>query len=220
MYGLVSCSILGRSDSALMSRAVLLKGAQGLCSGVQVHARSGKDYILTAGHCAPIASNGKIEVIDEVGRHYVSRVIEESPDADLLLLEGIPGMRGLEIAKSESPHEHIRSFTHGRGLPTYETEGSIIDEQFAQFLISSVSSLEEAMACVSNPKQMLVPADGGFFCVLGLTSIITNLHVEPGSSGGMIVNDGGEIIGIVTGSGTYFSFIVPLKDIRSFLSNR
>src|SRR5882724_5880489 len=73
-----------RSEEWVIQRSVMLFGASGQCSGEQMRAPSGIDYILSAGHCHDIADeSGNIWVKTEKGRILSRRVIAEDPLSDL-----------------------------------------------------------------------------------------------------------------------------------------
>lgn len=199
----------------------LFNGRMG-CSGEQIRAPSGTDYILTAAHCAKIAKDGMMPVITEDGRHLERRVIAEDPYSDLLLIEGIPGLRGLDIAPHSDGTEHVRTFTHGRLLPTYETEGQLISDQHVEVLLGMISNDEDAAAC-SGPKYEIVHADPPFDsitgCFLNVEETVTNAMIVPGSSGGMVVNDSGDLVGVVSAGDGVFGLLVRLHDIHKFVGN-
>lgn len=76
-----------KPDSYFLARAFKLQSAHGSCSGEQVRAPSGKDYILTAAHCRILDDgSGSIQARDEQGRESMHRIIAEDPNSDLLLL--------------------------------------------------------------------------------------------------------------------------------------
>lgn len=213
-----------RSDKNLMSNTVRLVG-KGSCSGEQVQAPSGKKYILTAAHCRILADNfGEMMVVTEDGRVLQRRVIAEDKKSDLLLIEEVPGLDGLEIADSVRKTEHVRTFTHGAGLDTYKTEGQLIQEMKIDILLGFISTPEQEKACESAPKTKV--AEITVFditllkaCILSVVEAASTAMTVPGSSGGMVVNDTGELVGVVSAGGDAFSFFVTLKDIKAFLAN-
>lgn len=206
------------SDDHLMNRVVKLVGKEGgSCSGEQVRAPSGTDYILTAGHCMPLASDGAIDVITEDGRKLSRRVIAEDMTSDLALLEGLPNLEGIKISVEPlSRHQIVRTFTHGAGFDTYKTEGAIIQlEYHAQVLIGSVVSEDSC----KGQKYKVVDTFFGPMCTLDVVETVSIAMTMPGSSGGMVVNARGELVGVVSAGNEKVSLFVTLKDIKSFLFN-
>ena len=204
-----------KSDQYFRNHAFLLNGAGGSCSGEQVRAPSGKDYILTASHCKKIALNGVFTVTAEDGTEYFEKIIAEDPASDLLLVEGVPHLRGLSVADHLSRFQHVRTFTHGQGLPTYETSGVIVGDGFIQAPVGGVDF------CVAGyPKYSLEMSMFGPMCILGVEETATTAKIVPGSSGGLVVNDSGQLVGVVSAAEDGIGYIVRLSDIQDFLKTR
>lgn len=207
----------GRSEDWLRNRVVKLTGNDVLCSGEQVKAPSGRNYILTAGHCkATIGADGSVDVSADDGKHARRRMIEEDPYSDLLLIEGLPDDReGLSIAQSDYQQEHVRTYTHGAGMDTYETRGDLVMLKDLQ-VFAEFASPED---CSSKPKYKML--DTGFFgevCIMDVIEQASTAMTVPGSSGGMVVDDSGNLVGVVSAGGEGFSYFATLKDIQRFLS--
>lgn len=215
-----SCAI--KSESHIRERSVKISGKHGQCSGEQVRAPSGVDYILTAGHCKDIQVDGMMTVTDEDGNHLQRRVIGEDPSSDLLLIEGLPGLRGLDIAKSAHYSEHVRTFTHGKGMNTYKTEGELIEIRKVEILKGIITTPEEAASCSFMPKYKVIHAPAPFdmieACVMSIDEMASTAKVVPGSSGGMVVNDAGDLVGVVSATDDNFNYFITLSDIQRFMA--
>lgn len=208
----------GPSDAQIRSRIVRIVSDKGMCSGEQVRAPSGQDYILTAGHCDGLkSSDGKYNVITEDGKTLSRREVAEDPNSDLLLLEGIPGVRGLDIGKYTWQGETVRTFTHGSNFDTYKTEGQLIQLKMISIPLFPVESDSDAARC-STAKLKLYPNYG--ICALQVVEQASTAFIAPGSSGGAIVDSSGDLVGVASaGDGVGFFYFVTLLDIRSFLNN-
>lgn len=207
------------SDSSLRDRVVLLSSEHGACSGEQVVAPSGKNYILTAAHCLVLAEDGYIKATKENGEVFFARVIEEDNKSDLLLLEGLPNVTGIHVASNSHRFQELRTFTHGHALPTYKTKGSVIGQIHAVIPLSPAETPEEEANC-NKPKNKLI--DLGFFgkiCCLDEVATITDALIVPGSSGGMVVDSDGRLVGVVSAGDGIFGLLVTLQDIQRFLSS-
>lgn len=207
------------SDSYIRDRAVKLSSAKGSCSGVQVRAPSGVDYILTAAHCRVLAEDGSILVTKEDGSVLLRKVIQEDSQSDLLLLQGLPNVRGLSIADYNMRFNHVRTFTHGAGLSTYKTDGHTIQDREIQVLVSLGDDPEAPPCEGAKYRKMAVESIFGdmMACIMDVEETVTDAMIVPGSSGGMIVDDSGDIVGIVSAGGGGFGFLVRIQDIHNFL---
>lgn len=209
------------SENWIKHRGVELSSEDGSCSGQQVRAPSGKDYILTAAHCAGLADeNGMVAVKDEEGNIFSLKILQEDPKSDLLLVEGIPNLRGLTIADSWYRNEEIRTFTHGKHLDLYKTEGVLIQETTISLISEAVTSPEIEQKCKSMPKKANIIQDifGRKACLFSVEETLSTAKIIPGSSGGMVVDPDGKLVGVVSVSSDEFSGLVRLSDIKDFMS--
>jgi len=214
------CSM--KSEGYIRKRAVTISAGRSLCSGEQVRAPSGVDYILTAAHCKEIAINDVMTIIDADGNVLSRKVIAEDPKSDLLLIEGLPNLRGLDIAHSVYAAEHVRTFTHGARMATYKTEGELIQTKQVQIMLGLLGSPEAEKACASQPKYKVVHAEPPFdmiaACVLSVDEAVSTAKIVPGSSGGMVVDDAGDLVGVASATDENFNYFVMLSDIQRFMS--
>ncbi len=229
LYALTVAVVLGitalccrTSESEIKSRIVKLESDRGSCSGEQIKAPSGDNYIITAAHCRSLETNGSITVVKEDGLKLQRKIIAEDPNSDLLLLEGLPNVEGLDIAKTQYRDQHVRTFTHGRGLPTYKTEGELITVVKIDVPLYQIVNEAGERRC-SDPKNSIVDLGGflGFeykFCMLNVYETVTIAFIAPGSSGGAVVNSSGEIVGVVSADGDGYGYLVTLSDIHNFLA--
>lgn len=218
VFALTGCEH-GPSDRVIRSSVVKLASAKGSCSGTQIEAPSGKKYILSAAHCNALAYDGIIAVHTEDAGIYMSRVLEEDESSDLLLLEAAPGVPAIKIAKDISRFSSLRSFTHGNGYPTYKTSGSYIGEDVVQFEDYGVS-MEKCTKKKNKIEKVNIWGIELSFCTVKVVGSITNVPAVPGSSGGLVVNNAGELAGVVSAGNESFTFLVTLKDINRFLEKR
>lgn len=221
---LITGMLSHRGDSYFMSKSVKLVSARGSCSGEQVVAPSGVSYILTAAHCRLLEKDGSITAITEDGKTLERKIIAEDPKSDLMLLEGIPNLSGLDIASDQGRGQHVRTYTHGSGYSTYKTEGELIDVQDMQIPVEMVVDAELTVKCeLPKYSRMQIQTPFGLLkaCVLSVTETVTTAKIVPGSSGGMVVDDSGRLVGVVSAgnSDTGFGYLVTVKDIQSFTRN-
>jgi hypothetical protein len=214
-------SLSPKSDSYIRDRVVKLTGNGYTCTGEQVTAPSGRDYVLTAAHCMSTAEGGFITATTESGETYRLEIIEEDPASDLLLLRGVPDLTGLDIAHAAPRFSRVRTFTHGAGNPTYETDGFLIGKQSIKALVDMIETPEQLAKCEEFPaKNTVLRAGDQAACIMDVEEEVTSAMIVPGSSGGPVVNASGDLVGVVSTGDGHFGGLVTMNDIHRFLKSR
>jgi S1-C subfamily serine protease len=157
----ISCKKASINESIVMLSNPLV----GSCTGFQVEAPSGRTYLLTAGHCGALAdSQGSITVTLEDGATLQRRMIASSATDDILLLEGVPGLKSFHLAKSDYPFESVSIIGHGYGLPLWEVDGKLIGE------VNMIVWLEEMCSAGAAPGHSGSPALDPAGRIIGVVS--------------------------------------------------
>lgn len=202
-------------------RVVLIHGEAGTCTGVKVRAPSGKRYILTASHCAGLASNGTIGAKMEDGTDYQVKVIMEDLKSDLLLLEAAD-TQYVDIAAEIELHQKVHTMTHGHGYSSYRTDGEILDTDYIKIPYFQISDEQDLQRCKSAPKfEVAMSFFMGMVCAIVGVQQESTAWITPGSSGGPLFNAKSELLGIASAtSAAGFSSWVTLSDIKVFLADK
>lgn len=231
--GLLSLGLTLTHDHDSLPRAVQQSGqsavqlrspsGRGSCSGVQVQAPSGDLFVLSAGHCRPLAENGII-LVSAQGKKPVPRmVIEESDKYDLMLIEALQNVPGVQVGRDPRSREPLYSVTHARGLKAQEGKGHAIQDIEVELLDHVIDS--------SNPNDCTAPKyrkkkiDMFFWeieaCMLVVNGTISDVSgIKPGSSGGPIFSRDGRLAGIVSGGGDGYTVSVLPSSVAEFLTGR
>lgn len=208
------------SDSYIRDRVLLLTGNQMSCTGVSIKTLSGKELVLSAAHCAALAINGKITAQSEDGMVRNLQILKVDQEHDLLLLSKMDN-RTVDVAKDlEMPHQKIHTLTHGRGFPTYRTDGELLDEREVWVQSFPIFDAADEEKCTSVSYQRVEMSWSGVYCTHKLIVMMTNAMIVPGSSGGPVLNKDGELVGIVSCSDGVFGGMVPLHIIHEFLKDQ
>jgi S1-C subfamily serine protease len=187
------------SDAFLSYRAKADRtvGSDGAGSGVIVD--GAERIILTSLHVISDAKSIQIMLAD--GKSYPARLLGHDPESDIAVLQLTTGPKNLaEIPFGDSRKLEVGQWVLAIGNP----------HGLARTLTGGIiSSLHRT---VRNPKHVLMK-----------DLIQTDVALNPGSSGGPLLNSRGELIGINaailshTGESAGISFAVPIHRIRSIL---
>jgi hypothetical protein len=205
------------TTSYIRQRMFMISSEKGLCSAVQVIDSKGNIVLLSAAHCAGLLQGGLAITTSETGRRSVSRLIKIDTNADLMIMTAITEDY-INIASHSKIHEHVRAVTHGSGMASYQTEGELLEIMPIQIAKGEIQSDKDRETCLQDPRDTIVDTLIGQMCMVSLPARVSTVKVVPGSSGGPVLNDSGELLGIVTAcDSNEFSYFVTLKDIRKFL---
>jgi hypothetical protein len=206
---LLSVSDKTHTDGYVRDNVVQLVSEEGSCSGIRIKTPSNKTFVLTAAHCLPLAyvlpdptsspfaallsAPTLIINAQSLGGSKVEFLKVVKVDVSVdLMLLEAPNAGGIAIGSSLADHEKVHTVTHGAGAPQYRTDGEVI-------------------------KETMVFAGELFF-----VKTLCTAKILPGSSGGALLNDRNELVGIAThGDGTdFFSYFATLSQIKAFIGDK
>jgi Do/DeqQ family serine protease len=173
------------------------KAQHGSGSGVII---SGDGYIVTNNHVIDNAS--EIEVTMNNNRTYSAQLIGKDPATDIALLK-IDDNELPAITLGDSDHLQIGEWVLAVGNPFNLT--STVTAGIVSAKARNINILDY------NPSQEVFPLE---------SFIQTDAAVNPGNSGGALVNGRGELVGINTaiasrtGSYSGYSFAVPVSIVQ------
>ena len=215
-------------------------------TGSAVKAPSGQTYILTNDHVCEV-SKDKVSVLvtDEEGNAMRRRIIAHDENSDLCLVEGMPGVEGLSVARSAPVrgdilniigHPHLMPLTLSKGEYIAPQDVSTLSGPIAmqnpdtgvweQYDVTKGGILPEQCQMAKN-KQVDIDIPVFIFTIKVKLCIVvihdayaTNAIILPGNSGSPVVNALGQIEGVAfAGNEANWGFMISLADIQSFLKN-
>lgn len=195
------------TDKEIRGRVVQLEGEKGYCTGEQVQGRSGKLYILTAGHCVGL---GKLTATTEGGKKQKVRLVYEAKYSDLALYTPVKGLEPFHLRMSY-PHDKVRIFGHGGGHPTYEVKGEMLE--------GAVTDIEDPSRILDTCTEPKYKKEKSLWdsCTLHTYNLYTTAWAIGGTSGGPAVDSSGNLIGVVSGGNDHFTLLVPSWTVANLL---
>lgn len=201
-------------------------------TGLHVKTPSGATYILTNKHVATL-NGGKVGdtvlVVSPDGkRQMLRRIIDISDEADLALVEGMPGMKGVSLAGSYEIGQQIAIVGHPLLNALTISRGQIISKKEIELLDGTNVAKEECESRSkkhkhlelddSNPAKAFLGIDN--VCLIVYLSVETNAFTYPGNSGSGVVNFYGHLVGLIFAgnSRSNWGYFVALEDVTNFLS--
>lgn len=200
-------------------------------TGFIVKAASGQSYILTNYHVC--AMNGQkigdlvLATTPDESRQMYRKIIDISQDADLCLVETIPGLKGVDLAGSYAVGDDLAVIGHPLLNPLTVSRGRIMSKKIIQVLFEYNLTQED---CEGRGRRFHFAdlSSNIMAAFMGVTSacftqdlaLETNAETYPGNSGSPVVNIYGNLIGVLfAGNGDdHWGYIVPLEQVRDFLS--
>jgi serine protease Do len=191
-----------------------LEGGSG--SGFFVTTGSGRQVVVTNAHvCGQSGKTLRVRP-DGNARAFLSSVLRISYRYDLCTLSVPKGgdvrSPSLIVAKERaSLGTHVYAVGHPAGLPLSVTEGIIVARMKEP--VGYPSSF-----CAPGLGEMIQDPLSGPFCGRDMESQVVTALVIPGNSGGPLLNEQGEVVGVVFATSPVGGAALPLRSLRHLLS--
>lgn len=184
-------------------------------SGFVIKAPSGKTYLTTNGHvCLQGSWQGNLEGSLESGRVLRGKIVKRSMVADLCAAYlGERDLAPLSLAPDLKPRQQV----YTRGYPF-----GVLSQSAGQYVgimkWSYMFPIEQIGECTKPFKKEYGGTETVVGCVLNYTDNLTNLYARPGSSGSPVVNEQGDLVGVMSSwdSGRDAGGMVRLEDVKEF----
>lgn len=178
---------------------------------------SGQAYLLTNWHVCYFSKNhGNLQVIMEDGSVIPGKVVATNSVADLCAVKIDYRGPALTLAPRVGPSEtvHTRGYPHGH---LARSSGTIRSTEGVPMVFGSDEVSRCPIGWVTHPQPKKE-----FFCTSKILLSFSSLYVEPGASGSPVVNDRGELVGVIEGQrhdNVYDGGFVPLAVLKDFMKS-
>lgn len=163
-------------------------------SGFIVEGKSGKHYLLTNWHvCNSGQWLGKMAASFESGKVVRGPIVKSDPLVDLCASRVMDDTPALKVAKVLRKGQMI----YTRGYPFQvlsESAGQLTDKTTWEFTFD----ISEVGRCFKGSTEVINGMGNVTGCEVHYTDNITNLYSRPGSSGSPVVDDNGDIVGVMS----------------------
>lgn len=189
-------------------------------TGFIAYGASGKKYIITNWHICTLLSryNPELEATFENGRKIYGKIIISDPGVDLCAakLEKDNNFMALHIADVAATTE-VFSKGYPAGILTYSS--GFTKEKFDWNYAVNIELIEK---CPKNSTVTYYPSGSVKGCIIHWSNTLTSLFSRPGSSGSPVVDDEGQLVGVINSHDSNYSDyaggMVSFKDVKEFIN--
>lgn len=194
-------------------------------TGFAIRGGSGKIYILTNRHVCDASPDGTLLISGTNIPDMVRlKIIAMSPTTDLCLVEAGKGTAPLTMARSLAVGAEVTVLGYASRFPLTETNGEAVGVM--PYYVSKPMNMAEAdSACTKFANNKITMETSIFgpqkFCTTVLDrALVTTAHAIPGNSGSPLLNNLGQVVGIIMGMDTEaaYGIAIPLTDVKHFLA--
>lgn len=214
-------------------------------TGFAVKAPSGQSYILTNDHVCEVSKDGKTVLVSGQQGSIRRNIIGHDENSDLCIIEGMPGVEGLEVAWfAPEVGDTLTVVGHPHLMPIHVSQGEMTGREDVMIGLGPISVINPR----TGAEEQISPEDGGVlpeqcmlpkhsqvvvdidliffklkvkFCALNVKdAYTTSVIIHGGNSGSPVVNFWGNVQGVAFASDdTNWGRMVSLHDIKAFLKN-
>lgn len=222
------------------SKVYLIKGTKdgGGGTGFELKAPSGVSYIMTNSHvCDHVkeasADKNSVLVGNDDGEYMSRKIISISDTTDLCLIEGLPGVEGLEIGSEPEVGQTLTVVGHPHLRPLTLSSGEMIGSEDVNILdyVEPTNSLLDLFLPIKadgkcdKPKNEMKSFPGPDGMVIKACFVVTKdahmtaITIFPGNSGSPVVDFWGKVAGVAFAAGSdNYGEIISLHDLTDFIA--
>jgi S1-C subfamily serine protease len=165
-------------------------------TGFAVKGASGEDYIMTNRHVCGVGTAGLVKIKFHDGTFLYKRIKHIDKVHDLCLIEGVKGLKPLDIGKDLGVGEFLYVVGHPALRPLTVSSGEYIGREDIE-LAAEVETREACSGRVLELPPIYRFIYGvEFLCLLKYESMVTTAVIYGGNSGSPVVNRWGQLIGV------------------------
>lgn len=203
------------SKNTLMVKSPKDSSVQGTATAFEIKAASGRVYTVTNAHVCGLAnSRGQIliEEKEHSGRYIPIQILEVYQDHDLCILNGLADYDGLSLGSETEINDSVYAIGYPVGEALNYAEGRVKD-------FTTIIMPHEGITCEGIHTHMMSDDFIGSICVDEFHTISTDLVIYPGNSGSALVNNYGNVVGVIFASSnrTHWGHAVPLSELVNLL---
>lgn len=202
----------------LRETTLRIEGNGCLGSGFITQSKSGKHYLVTNSHVCNCARwKGNIYGSYDSGELLVGKVVKQDWGPDLCAAIITKDNPSLHLGRVVLPFMEVstRGYPGGRASESHGMIRGTIDWEYSM-------GIGELGKCPKSSRSEYGYSGLLEACTFHYTSVVTNLYARPGASGSPVVNDSGELVGVVSSWNPQAEDeggIVPFGQLKKFLDN-
>lgn len=184
-------------------------------TGFLIETPAGSQYLLTNRHVCLLHTQGRL-IAEREGTQEVVRVLAVTDDADLCILTSpASSERGFKLALRADMYERVYILGHPHLNPISISTGHFNYADFAPINYCLSGGPRYAPRVPYDSENPLLPG-----CMRSVWSYFTDAYSQPGNSGSPVLNNDGEVVGVLYAGGDGVSLVVPLAEVQAFLEGR
>jgi len=189
-------------------------------TGFQLKTKDYGNVIITNYHICKVAQErGHYDyvAVHDTRNDYISilHIIKSSPDSDLCMVKGMPGVEGLSLGSKPDINQDIQVLGHASLYPLTITKGKILKETFIWMITDKAVKDCDGYGLKKIKLWNLFPV-----CLQLYTSYVSNASVHPGNSGSPVINFWGNVVAVVFAKDTRtnYGFFVTWDELTEFVT--
>jgi S1-C subfamily serine protease len=184
-------------------------------SGFILRSDTENNYLITNWHvCNAVSWYNKVFASFEGGKLIGGDITKRDPISDLCAIKVSPGLSSLRLASTLKPGQVL--YTRGYPLGVLSESSGIFKSRQTW---SYTYPIDEVGSCFQGSKSVKNGNGLTKGCSVNYTDNLTSMYSRPGSSGSPVVNENGELVGVMSSwdGDKDLGGMVTLESVQSFI---